>query len=222
MQGPKILLVDDEQDILDILSFNLRKENYDVSTATNGNEAIEKAMEIIPDLIVLDRMMPHKNGIEACRELREIPELKDTAIIFLTALADEENEIFGLEIGADDYISKPIKPKLFISKVKATLRRLNEKKDLLVFDNLEIDREKFIIRLKGREVALPRKEFELLALLASKPGKVFLRQEILDKVWGRDVIVGDRTIDVHVRKIRKKLEDDLIQTIKGVGYKFEI
>lgn len=222
MPKAKILLADDEQDILDILSFNLQKEDYDVSTATNGKEAVEKAKELIPDLIVLDRMMPFKNGVEACKEIRSIPELKETAVIFLTALADEENEIFGLEVGADDYISKPIKPKLFISKIKATLRRLNDKVDLIVFDDLEIDREKFVVRSKGEDVNLPRKEFELLALLASKPGKVFLRQDILNKVWGRDVIVGDRTIDVHVRKIRKKLNSDFIQTVKGVGYKFEI
>jgi len=218
----KILLVDDEQDILDILSFNLQKENYDVSTASNGEEAILKAKQIIPDLIVLDRMMPFKNGIETCREMRQIPELKDSAIIFLTALADEDSEIFGLEVGADDYISKPIKPKLFISKVKATLRRLSNKANLIVHGDLEIDREKFIVRNKDEEFLLPRKEFELLALLASKPGKVFLRQDILNIVWGRDVIVGDRTIDVHIRKIRKKLNSDLIQTVKGVGYKFEI
>lgn len=222
MANSKILLVDDDQDILDILSFNLQKEDYEVSTATNGNEAVEYAKELIPDLIVLDRMMPHKNGEDACKELRAIPELKDTAIIFLTALADEENEIFGLEVGADDYISKPIKPKLFISKVKATLRRLNTKSELIVFNDFEIDREKFVVRYKGEEIIFPRKEFELLALLASKPGKVFLRQEILNKVWGRDVIVGDRTIDVHVRKIRKKINADCIQTIKGVGYKFDI
>ncbi len=222
MLNAKILLVDDEQDILDILSFNLQKENYEVFTAQDGNEAIEKAIEIIPDLIVLDRMMPHKSGVEACKELRQIPELKDTAIIFLTALADEENEIFGLEVGADDYISKPIKPKLFVSKVKATLRRTNTVSELLVFDDIEIDREKFIVRYKNEEIIFPRKEFELLALLASKPGKVFLRQDILNKVWGRDVIVGDRTIDVHIRKIRKKLDDSFIQTIKGVGYKFDV
>ncbi len=222
MVEAKILLVDDEQDILDILAFNLQKENYQVSTATNGLEAIQIATEEIPDLIVLDRLMPHKNGIETCRELRQIPELKDTAIIFLTALADEESEIFGLEVGADDYIAKPIKPKLFVSKVKATLRRLNAKSDVIIFDDLEIDREKFIVRFKGDEIIFPRKEFELLSLLASKPGKVFLRQDILNNVWGREVIVGDRTIDVHIRKIRKKLNDDFIQTIKGVGYKFEI
>jgi len=222
MLNAKILLVDDEQDILDILSFNLQKEKYEVFTAQDGNEAIEKAIEIIPDLIVLDRMMPHKSGVEACKELRQIPELKDTAIIFLTALADEENEIFGLEVGADDYISKPIKPKLFVSKVKATLRRTNTVSELLVFDDIEIDREKFIVRYKNEEIIFPRKEFELLALLASKPGKVFLRQDILNKVWGRDVIVGDRTIDVHIRKIRKKLDDRFIQTIKGVGYKFDV
>jgi len=218
----KILLVDDEQDILDILSFNLQKENYDVLTATNGKEAVDIATDYLPDLIVLDRMMPFMNGIETCKALRLIPALKDTAIVFLTALADEENEILGLDVGADDYISKPIKPKLFISKVKATLRRLNDQPDVIVHGNVEIDREKFLVRNNGKEITLPRKEFELLALLASKPGKVFLRQEILSKVWGSDVIVGDRTIDVHVRKIRKKLKTDFIHTVKGVGYKFEI
>jgi two-component system alkaline phosphatase synthesis response regulator PhoP len=222
MPKAKILLVDDEQDILDILSFNLMKEDYQVFTATNGNEAIEQAKEVIPDLIVLDRMMPFKNGVETCKELREISSLKDTAIIFLTALADEENEILGLEVGADDYLSKPIKPKLLVSKVKATLRRLKDHAELISFGDFEIDREKFVARNKGKEINLPRKEFEILALLASKPGKVFLRQDILNKVWGSDVIVGDRTIDVHVRKIRKKLENDCIQTVKGVGYKFEI
>lgn len=221
MEHAKILLVDDEQDILDILSFNLRKENYSVSTASNGNEAIEKAKEFIPDLIVLDRMMPFKNGVETCKELRQIKELKETAIIFLTALADEANEIFGLEIGADDYISKPIKPKLFISKVRATLRRLRNKYDLIVLGEIEIDRDKFIVRCKGKVIPFARKEFELLALLASKPNTVFLRKEILDNVWGRDVIVGDRTIDVHIRKIRKKLNGDFIRTVKGVGYKYE-
>ncbi len=218
----KILLVDDEQDILDILLFNLQKEKYDVRTATNGKEAIEEAKLFLPDLIVLDRMMPFMNGIETCKELRTIPELKETAVVFLTALADEENEILGLDVGADDYISKPIKPKLFISKVKATLRRLNTKPDVITHGDVEIDREKFVVRNKGVEISLPRKEFELLFLLASKPGKVFLRQEILSKVWGSEVIVGDRTIDVHVRKIRKKLNSDFIHTVKGVGYKFEI
>lgn len=222
MVKSKILLVDDEQDILDILSFNLQKEDYDVTTATNGEEAIVLANEIIPDLIVLDRMMPFKNGIETCKELRQIPALKDTAIVFLTALADEDNEIFGLEVGADDYISKPIKPKLFISKVKSILRRLDDNAQIIKYGDFEIDIEKYVVRTQGEEVMLPRKEFQLLALLASKPGKVFLRQDILNKVWGSDVIVGDRTIDVHVRKIRKKLNSDYIQTVKGVGYKFEI
>jgi len=222
MPKAKILLVDDEQDILDILSFNLLKEDYQVFTASNGNDAIEIAKDVTPDLIVLDRMMPFKNGIETCKELREISSLKDTAIIFLTALADEENEILGLEVGADDYLSKPIKPKRLVSKVKATLRRLRDHSELISFGDFEIDREKFVARNKGKEMTLPRKEFEILALLASKPGKVFLRQDILNKVWGSEVIVGDRTIDVHVRKIRKKLNNDCIQTVKGVGYKFEI
>lgn len=222
MANSKILLVDDEQDILDILSFNLIKANYDVSTASNGDEAIKLALEVLPDLIVLDRMMPFKNGAETCKEMRQIDQLKDTAIIFLTALADEENEILGLEVGADDYVTKPIKPKLFVSKVKATLRRLSNKSSVITHGEFEIDIEKFMVRNKGVRISLARKEFQLLALLASKPGKVFLRQDILNQVWGRDVIVGDRTIDVHVRKIRKKLNDDLIQTVKGVGYKFEI
>jgi len=221
MEDAKILLVDDEQDILDILSFNLIKNKFSVETASNGEEAIEKALSFKPDLIVLDIMMPRKNGIETCKELRRIPELKDTAVIFLTAMVDEDSEIHGLTVGADDYIAKPIKPALFISKVKATLRRLTNRDERLVFEDLEIDRVKFTVIHRGKNINLPRKEFELLALLASEPGRVFLRQEILDKVWGTEVIVGDRTIDVHIRKLRKKLEADFIKTIKGVGYKFE-
>ncbi len=221
MEEAKILLVDDEQDILDILSFNLIKNKFSVATACNGEEAIEKAKEFKPDLIVLDIMMPKKNGIETCKEIRKIPELKDTAVIFLTAMVDEDSEIHGLDVGADDYIPKPIKPKLFISKVNATLRRLTNREARIVFEDLEIDRVKFTVSHKGAEINLPRKEFELFALLASEPGRVFLRQEILDKVWGTEVIVGDRTIDVHVRKIRKKLDADFIKTVKGVGYKFE-
>lgn len=221
MEEVKILLVDDEQDILDILSFNLLKNKFAVITACNGEEAVAKAKEHKPDLIVLDIMMPKKNGIEACKEIRKIPELKDTAVIFLTAMVDEESEIHGLDVGADDYITKPIKPQLFLSKVKATLRRLTNRDERIVFDNLEIDRGKFTVIYKGLLINLPRKEFELFALLASEPGRVFLRQEILDKVWGTEVIVGDRTIDVHIRKIRKKLDADFIKTVKGVGYKFE-
>jgi two-component system, OmpR family, alkaline phosphatase synthesis response regulator PhoP len=221
MEEVKILLVDDEQDILDILSFNLLKNKFAVITACNGEEAVAKAKEHKPDLIVLDIMMPKKNGIEACKEIRKIPELKDTAVIFLTAMVDEESEIHGLDVGADDYITKPIKPQLFLSKVKATLRRLTNRDERIVFDNLEIDRGKFTVIYKGLIINLPRKEFELFALLASEPGRVFLRQEILDKVWGTEVIVGDRTIDVHIRKIRKKLDADFIKTVKGVGYKFE-
>ncbi len=221
MEEAKILLVDDEQDILDILSFNLIKNKFSVATACNGEQAIEKAKEFKPDLIVLDIMMPKKNGIETCKEIRKIPELKDTAVIFLTAMVDEDSEIHGLDVGADDYIPKPIKPKLFISKVNATLRRLTNREARIVFEDLEINRVKFTVSHKGAEINLPRKEFELFALLASEPGRVFLRQEILDKVWGTEVIVGDRTIDVHVRKIRKKLDADFIKTVKGVGYKFE-
>lgn len=216
----KILVVDDEQDILDILSFNLTKEGFQVYTANNGRDAIEIAREEKPDMIVLDIMMPEKNGIQTCMEIRSIKELKEKAIVFLTAMSDENSEIQGLEIGADDYITKPIKPKLLISKIKSILRRFDPTKDLIDANGLIINRETFTVNVGEEEVILPRKEFELLALLASKPGKVFLRQEILDKVWGTEVIVGDRTIDVHVRKIRKKLRGDYIQTVKGVGYKF--
>ncbi len=175
-----------------------------------------------PELILLDIMMPHKDGIQTCIEIRANPLYDDTLIIFLTALSDEKSEIRGLEIGADDYIAKPIKPKLLVSRVHSAFRRINrEDNHVMIFPNLEINREKFMVRHQGQEVALPRKEFELFALLASKPGRVFLRNEILEKVWGNDVIVGDRTIDVHVRKIRQKLNADYIHTVKGVGYKFE-
>lgn len=207
---------------MDILSFNLVKNDFEVTTATNGVDAIRLAKEIKPSLIVLDVMMPYKNGIETCKELRLIPELNETSIIFLTAMVDEESEIQGLDVGADDYITKPIKPKLFLSKVNAVLRRVTDTSSKIIFDDLVIDRESFSVTHKGVDVVFPRKEFELIALLASKPGKVFLRQEILDKVWGTEVIVGDRTIDVHIRKIRKKLDADIIHTIKGVGYKFEL
>ncbi len=217
----KILVVDDEQDILNILSYNLIQENYVVITAKNGEEAIEKAKMYLPDLILLDVMMPIKDGFETCKELRSLPEFKETQILFLTAQTNEDSEIKGLELGADDFISKPIKPNLLMTRIKSAMRRVDKNDGTILLNDIEINREKFSVTIKGQNVVLPRKEFELFALLASKPGKVFLRQEILDKVWGNEVIVGDRTIDVHVRKIRKKINVDYIHTIKGVGYKFE-
>ncbi len=219
----KILIADDEPDILEILQFNLQGEGYQVITAKNGDEAIEAAKNNQPDLIILDVMMPGKNGIETCNILRMQPAFKDTLIIFLSALSDEGTEVRGLETGADDYLTKPISPKILISKVNALFRRLNkEDLGLITIGDLAIDREKYIIRYQGKEIILARKEFELLALLASKPSKVFLRNEILNQVWGTEVIVGDRTIDVHIRKIRQKLNLDCITTVKGVGYKFEM
>ena len=219
----KILIADDEPDILEIIQFNLQTEGYEVFTAKNGDEAIDQARKYLPDLIILDIMMPGKNGIDVCNILRMQPAFKETLIIFLSALSDEGTEIRGLETGADDYLTKPISPKVLVSKVNALFRRLNkEGNDLLQHGDLKIDREKYIINYQGNDIILPRKEFELLALLASKPGKVFLRNEILNQVWGTEVIVGDRTIDVHIRKIRQKLDLDCITTVKGVGYKFEL
>jgi two-component system alkaline phosphatase synthesis response regulator PhoP len=221
----KILIADDEPDILEILKFNLEKEGYLVTTAKNGVEAIEKAKIIHPDLIILDIMMPLKNGIETCQQLRTIQEFKNTLIIFLTAISDDTTEVKGLETGADDFIKKPVKPAVLISKVNSLFRRMvkeeEESGDISVGD-LTINREMYSVVLKGNEITLARKEFELLSLLASKPGKVFLRNEILSQIWGTEVIVGDRTIDVHIRKIRQKLDLDCITTVKGVGYKFEI
>lgn len=221
--GKKILIADDEPDILEIIQFNLQAEGYDVTTARNGDEALEKAKKIQPDLIILDIMMPGKNGIEVCNLLRLNPAFRQTLVVFLTALSDEKSEIKGLETGADDYISKPISPKVLVSKVNALFRRVQkpEEKSIMHVGDLEIDREKYIVKYQGKEIILARKEFELLYLLASKPGKVFLRNEILNQIWGTDVIVGDRTIDVHIRKIRQKLNLDCITTVKGVGYKFE-
>ena len=219
----KILIADDEPDILEIIQFNLQTEGYEVLTAKNGDEAIDQARKYLPDLIILDIMMPGKNGIDVCNILRMQPAFKETLIIFLSALSDEGTEIRGLETGADDYLTKPISPKVLVSKVNALFRRLNkESSDLLQHGDLKIDREKYIINYQGNDIILARKEFELLALLASKPGKVFLRNEILNQVWGTEVIVGDRTIDVHIRKIRQKLDLDCITTVKGVGYKFEL
>jgi two-component system alkaline phosphatase synthesis response regulator PhoP len=219
----KILIADDEPDILEIVSFNLKEEGYEVFTARNGIEAVEFAKIHHPDLIILDVMMPGNTGLEVCKILRTIPAFDETIIMFLTALNDDTTEIAGLETGGDDYITKPISPKVLVSRVNALFRRIVKDTDtILQVGDLTIDREKFIVTVKNEQIILARKEFELLALLTSKPSKVFLRNEILSKVWGSDVIVGDRTIDVHVRKIRQKLGGNCITTVKGVGYKFQI
>ncbi len=219
----KVLIADDEPDILEILKYNLIKEGYTVITAENGDEAIAKAKLAQPDLIVLDIMMPGKNGVEVCSILRAQPQFKDTLIMFLTALNDEATQIKGLTTGADDYISKPVSPNIFISKVGSLLRRVSKEDNKVVEVNgLVIDPDRYIVQYKGQDFSLAKKEFELLHLLASKSGRVFLRNEILSQVWGNDVIVGDRTIDVHIRKIRQKLGVDCITTVKGVGYKFEL
>lgn len=217
------MIADDEPDILEIISFNLQANGYEVTTAKNGDEAFEKAKRILPDLIILDIMMPGKNGIEVCNLLRMIPAFKETLIVFLTALSDETTEIKGLETGADDYITKPVSPKVLISKINALFRRLNkDETGIIKIGDLQINREKYSVKFREADIVLARKEFELLSLLASKPGKVFLRNEILNQIWGTEVIVGDRTIDVHIRKIRQKLGIDCITTVKGVGYKFEM
>lgn len=219
----KVLIADDEPDILEIIQFNLQQEGYEVVTAKNGDEAIEKAKKTGPDLIILDIMMPGKTGMEVCNLLRLMPEFKDTLIVFLTAMSDETSEIRGLETGADDYLTKPISPKVLLSKINALFRRLHKEEGTSIkIGDMEIDREKYLVKLSGEDIVLARKEFELLALLASKPGKVFLRNEILNQIWGTEVIVGDRTIDVHIRKIRQKMGLDCITTVKGVGYKFEL
>jgi two-component system, OmpR family, alkaline phosphatase synthesis response regulator PhoP len=219
----KVLIADDEPDILEILKYNLSNEGYEVTTAKDGDEALEKARRSQPDLVVLDVMMPKKSGVEVCRILRAQAAFKDTLIIFLTAVSDEGTQIKGLETGADDYISKPISPKVFISRVNALFRRLNKAEArILRMDDLTIDPERFMVTVNDQDVVLAKKEFELLYLLALKPGRVFLRNEILNQVWGNEVIVGDRTIDVHIRKIRQKLGIDCITTVKGVGYKFEL
>ena len=221
----KILLVDDEQDILEIVGYNLSQEGYKIVTASNGKEAIAVAKKERPQLIIMDVMMPEMDGMEACENIRKIPELQNTIITFLTARSEDYSQVAGFDAGADDYITKPIKPKLLVSKVKALLRRLKD--DTVTNENITvgeiiINREEYKIIMQDREVVLPRKEFELFYLLASKPGKVFKREEILDKVWGNDVIVGGRTIDVHIRKLREKIGEELFKTIKGVGYKFEV
>jgi two-component system alkaline phosphatase synthesis response regulator PhoP len=219
-----ILLVDDEPDILEFLGYNLRKEGYTVHTAENGKQAIEKASRLLPHLIILDVMMPEMDGMETCSEIKKNPNLQNTLVIFLTARGEDYSQIAGFEAGADDYITKPIKPKIILSRVKALLRRYKEKdtnKEIVELKDITIDRERYLVIKDGKEIILPRKEFELLQMLCSKPNKVFTRSEIFSKVWGDDVIVGDRTIDVHVRKIREKIGIDNLKTVKGVGYKYE-
>jgi len=220
----KILIADDEKDILEIISYNLISEGYEIYTAKDGNEALDIARRMHPDLIILDVMMPYKTGIEVCQILRVDEQFKDTLIIFLTALNDETSHIRGLESGGDDYVTKPISPKVLVSRVNALFRRINKDEEgkSITVGNLTIDPVKFIVNLKGKDIVLAKKEFELLYLLASKPGRVFLRNEILNQVWGQEVIIGDRTIDVHIRKIRQKLNLDCITTVKGVGYKFNL
>ncbi|NJB36766.1 response regulator transcription factor [Croceivirga sp. JEA036] len=220
----KILLVDDEPDILEIVSYNLSSEGYEVFTAKNGVEAVAKAKKKQPHLVILDVMMPEMDGIEACEVMRNTPGLENTIITFLTARGEDYSQVAGFDAGADDYITKPIKPKVLVSKVKALLRRLKEDaqevEDIVKVGDIVINREEYKIVNKGEEIVLPRKEFELLALLTSKPSKVFKREVILDKVWGNEVVVGGRTIDVHIRKLREKIGDHHFKTVKGVGYKF--
>ena len=220
----RILLVDDEPDILEIVGYNLSAEGYEVSTAKNGAEGVAKAKKKKPHLIILDVMMPEMDGIEACEIIRNTPGLEDTIITFLTARGEDYSQVAGFDAGADDYITKPIKPKVLVSKVKALLRRLKEDKkeveDIVKVGNIVINREEYKIVNNGQEIILPRKEFELLSLLTSKPSKVFKREVILDKVWGNEVVVGGRTIDVHIRKLREKIGDHHFKTVKGVGYKF--
>ena len=220
----KVLIVDDEQDVLEFLSYNLSKEGFEVFKADNGKIGVEIAKKENPDIILLDVMMPEMDGIETCRALRELPQFENTIIAFLTARTEDYSQIAGFETGADDYISKPIKPRVLISRLKALLRRYDSKESkstIINAGNIQIDRERYLITFNGVEMAVPRKEFELIFLLASKPGKVFKREEILNEIWGRDIIVGDRTIDVHIRKLREKLGEELIKTVKGIGYKFE-
>lgn len=222
----KILLVDDELDVLEFLSYNLRKEGFAVTTASNGREAIEKALTDQPHLMVLDVMMPEMDGITTCEEIKKIPLLRNTLIVFLTARGEDYSQISGFDAGADDYVTKPIKPKLLISRLKALLRRIAEQPaqvtgSLVEVAGFVIDSERYIVLKNGKELILPKKEFELLRLLASKPSRVFTRDEIFAQIWGNNVIVGDRTIDVHIRKIREKIGLDVIRTVKGVGYTFE-
>jgi two-component system alkaline phosphatase synthesis response regulator PhoP len=226
MKSPaKVLLVDDEQDILDFLSYNLEKEGFTVRTASNGKDAVDIAIKIQPDIIVLDVMMPGIDGIETCREIRKIDALNGTIVAFLTARNEDYSQIAGFDVGADDYITKPIKPRVLISRVKALLRRgavaEGSGTEAMVLGNLRIEKDRHMVIKDGVEIPFPKKEFKLLSLLASKPGKVFHRDYIMKHIWGDEIVVGDRTIDVHIRKLREKLGEDYVKTIKGIGYKFE-
>ena len=220
----KILLVDDEKDIIEFVEYNLQREGFQVITASNGKQAIKVAQKELPHLILMDIMMPELDGIEACSQIRDIPELSDTIIAFLTARGEDYSQLAGFEAGADDYITKPIKPKILVSKIKALLRRVlgveKNQLDIQEIGNIRIHFDEYKVEIQGKEIIFPRKEFDLLALLASKPGKVFKRDEILENVWGSKVVVGDRTIDVHIRRLREKLGDNYFKTLKGVGYKF--
>ena len=219
----KILLVDDEPDILEIVGYNLKSEGYKIYTAKNGAEAVEIAKKVIPHLIILDIMMPVMDGIEACEKIRKTKGLEQVLVTFFTARGEDYSQVAGFNVGADDYITKPIKPKVLVSKIKGLLRRVNKgpvHAERVTVGDIIIDRDAYLVIKEGEKLSLPRKEFELFSLLASKPGKVFKRDDILDKVWGNEVIVGGRTIDVHIRKLREKIGDDHFKTVKGVGYKF--
>lgn len=223
MENAKILLVDDEQDILDLIKYNLEKEGFEVTTAANGREGLREAKRFVPDLILLDVMMPEMDGMETCIQIKEQPELKNTLIAFLTARSEDYSQIAGFDAGADDYITKPIKPRVLVSRVKALLRRKSAAEEVSrkkKTKGISVDKERYVVLKNGEELTLPKKEFELLSLLMSQPGRVFTREQILSGVWGNDVIVGDRTIDVHIRKLREKLGDSHFKTVKGVGYKF--
>jgi len=224
MDTYKILIIDDEEDIVDIVAYNLKKEGYTVDSASNGKEGVALAKKMLPDLILMDVMMPEMDGVEACMLIREEESLQQTVIAFLTARGEDYSQIAGFEAGADDYITKPLKPRVLVSRIKALLRRTGTNQAAATVSNtsLSIDRERYVVLKQGEELSLPRKEFELIALLMSKPGKVFTREHILGEVWGQEVVVGDRTIDVHIRKLREKIGGDFIKTVKGVGYKLEI
>jgi two-component system alkaline phosphatase synthesis response regulator PhoP len=220
----KVLLVDDEQDIIDLLRYNLEREGYQVTTALNGRDAIKQAKQQRPDLIVLDIMMPGMDGVEVCNQLRQLPEFKQTLITFLSARGEDYSQIAGFEAGADDFITKPVRPKVFLSKVKALLKRSGAERPegrMLEANGVRVDLEKVLVFVGEQELQLPKKEFELLTLLIGKPGKVFKREEIYNQIWGNELFVGDRTIDVHIRKLREKIGEDRIRTVKGIGYTFD-
>jgi len=224
----RILLVDDEKDILEFLSYNLTREGFEIHTATNGSDALKQVQSVKPHLVLLDIMMPEMDGIETCEEIRKLPDMEKTMVAFLTARGEDYSQIAGFDAGGDDYITKPIKPKLLVSKIKSLLKRVKlndnvapvEESNVIVSGDLTIDKDRYLVILKGKELFFPRKEFELLSLLISRPDKVFSRDEIFDTIWGDNIVVGDRTIDVHIRKLREKLGDDCIKTVKGIGYKY--